>query len=295
MRYAGIIGVLSSIEPSGNEPSEWAEITAFTGDPVVHEYTDSEGSWLALEFTGSGTVTRTEGRVQGALIGPGGPGATGREWSVGAGGGGAGDWVPFDLTLDAGTDEVAIGAAGLPNITQETAPGTGTPTTWRDLVAIPGGHGGKRGVAAQSGASGGGIADSNGGANGPASGTGITGNPGGGPRENTSIENPGAGGGGAGSAGVLGIWAGQYETSTGGAGGAGITSSLTGSPRVFCAGGRGVGPGDIGGVGQSGTFAQAGADGSGSGGDGGMGYNPPQHTGAGKGGDGNFIIRVRVA
>ena len=55
----------------------WANITATTGSPTKHEYTDADGNdWTAYEWTGDGTVTTSDGLVDALVISGGSIGAT---------------------------------------------------------------------------------------------------------------------------------------------------------------------------------------------------------------------------
>lgn len=50
----------------------WADVTAVTGNPTKHEYTDAQGfDWTAYEWTGNGSVTVTVGLVDTLLAGHG--------------------------------------------------------------------------------------------------------------------------------------------------------------------------------------------------------------------------------
>jgi hypothetical protein len=50
----------------------WADITATTGSPTKHPYTDANGqAWVAYQWTGNGSVTTTDGLVDLLMIGAG--------------------------------------------------------------------------------------------------------------------------------------------------------------------------------------------------------------------------------
>ena len=67
----------------------WADITATTGSPTKHEYTDANGTdWTAYEFTGDGTLNVSKEGLLDYLIVGGGGGAPGAPNTGGGGGGG---------------------------------------------------------------------------------------------------------------------------------------------------------------------------------------------------------------
>ena len=81
----------------------WADVTAVTGSPTKHEYTDADGNdWTAYEWIADGSVTTTEGLVDSLIVGGGARGATGT-------GGGVIDSLAY---LKNGVSTVSIGAGG---------------------------------------------------------------------------------------------------------------------------------------------------------------------------------------
>lgn len=89
----------------------WADVTATTGNPTKHEYTDADGNdWTAYEWTGDGTVTTTGGLMDCLVVAGGASGAPGA-WA----GGGAFIAGIHNFTSAALTVKVGAGA---------TAPGT---------------------------------------------------------------------------------------------------------------------------------------------------------------------------
>jgi hypothetical protein len=90
----------------------WADITAVTGSPTKHEYTDADGKdWTAYEWAGDGGVTVTEGLVDSLLVGGGGYGFY--QTAPGSQGAGNGGGVLAGIAkVSAGTHTVEVGAAG---------------------------------------------------------------------------------------------------------------------------------------------------------------------------------------
>ena len=92
----------------------WADITAVTGNPTKHEYTDADGNdWTAYEWKGNGDVTTTEGIVNLFMIGGGSgtnllaPGV----WAEGSAGR-VYDGYPI---IAAGPHTVTVGGGGVPS------------------------------------------------------------------------------------------------------------------------------------------------------------------------------------
>jgi hypothetical protein len=86
----------------------WATISAMTGSPTRYDYTADGVAWSALEWTGAGTVTVTDGLVDCLIVGGGG----GSYPALGALAG-VGGYVVFGLhMIPAGALAVTVGAGG---------------------------------------------------------------------------------------------------------------------------------------------------------------------------------------
>ena len=98
----------------------WAEITATTGSPTKHEYTDADGNdWTAYEFTGDGTITNTAGLMDCMIISGG---AFGTASYSGAGG----RTITGTQLVPAHVGEtVVVGAGGTNSMYYGTASGFG--------------------------------------------------------------------------------------------------------------------------------------------------------------------------
>ena len=110
----------------------WAEITATTGSPTKHEYTDANGNdWTAYEWTGDGTTTTTEGLVDVLLVGAGGERVASSTASMNSGGrseaGTAGGLVIGVWQVTAGSHPIVVG-------TVSTPPTPSTSTTFAGVV-----------------------------------------------------------------------------------------------------------------------------------------------------------------
>ncbi len=156
--------------------------------------------------------------------------------SRGAGGGGAGGFREESQSKSPGdVVNVVIGTGGAAAVSATTKGSTGTDTTATGFTTATGGAGGSSGGASgngDNGASGGGAGDNNG-----AAGTGGTatsqGSAGG---NNATSGGSGGGGGGGGGKGGVG---GNATTGAGGTAGPGQSSSISGSPVTYAAGGKG--------------------------------------------------------
>jgi hypothetical protein len=85
----------------------WATVTAVTGSPTQHDYTDAQGTdWTAYEFTGAGTMTHTEGLVDVLVVNSG-------AMSYGGTGGNAGQVLAGIQTVSATTDRAIVVGTGV--------------------------------------------------------------------------------------------------------------------------------------------------------------------------------------
>lgn len=202
-------------------------------------------------------------------------GAAGGGTSAGSGGGGGGAGGMIDdstFPMPSGIYSIIVGAGG-------AASTNGSDSSIGSLATATGGGAGG-GTAGSNGGSGGGGAGTSGtGTNAGGTGTVGQGNNGGsGIRSNTSAEQYGGGGGGAGGAG------GNATNASVGAAGLGLSSSITGSPVTYAAGGLG---GEASGGSTPGGNGAANTGNAGGGGnDGGTG---------GTGGSGVVILRFPTA
>ena len=100
-------GVWHEIPEGGGLPGigGWAEITATTGSPTKHEYTDADGNdWTAYEWTGDGSVTTSGGLVDILMLG----GGSGNSVNTGNSGG-----LHHGISvLPTGSSPVVVGVAG---------------------------------------------------------------------------------------------------------------------------------------------------------------------------------------
>ena len=94
----------------------WADITATTGSPTKHDYTDSDGNdWTAYEFTGDGTVTTDGGVVEALLVGGGASAyGTGPQGDAQTQGQPGNVWLGL-AKMNAGAQVVHVGNAGTVN------------------------------------------------------------------------------------------------------------------------------------------------------------------------------------
>ena len=292
--YAKSDGRIYSMDEGGTEYGPFDAAGPGGGTPAVvsggTETDDGTHQWNA--FTSNGTLTVSSGGLADVLIVGAGGGGGGY---FSGGGGGAGDVILLkQITLEAGSYSVTIGAggagatgttAGASDHTQHGSPGA--PSKFGSIAAAGGGPGMPEINAylgnVNAGASyfGGGSAGGGGGRNAIPGGFVIGGgNTGGASRTgNTAGTGAGGGGGGAGTAGAQGT-----TGNVGGAGGDGVTVtefSAFGASGVFGGGGGGGG------------VTTGGAGGSGGGGHGGgtsanTGITAgTANTGGGGGGSGN--------
>lgn len=85
----------------------WADVTATTGTPTKHEYTDASGfDWTAYEFKANGSITTTEGLVDVLIVAQGGGGDPDGRYGTG------GQVIPSVTKLPAGTAAVTVGTTG---------------------------------------------------------------------------------------------------------------------------------------------------------------------------------------
>jgi hypothetical protein len=193
----------------------------------------TDGAYTVRTFTSSGTLTVAGGTltdVQYLLIAGGGEAAF--PTSAYVSGGGAGGVLTGNVTLNAGSYPVTIGAPG-------------NNSSFLSIAAVGGGQGGFYGNGSVGGSGGGGgtlgtthynFENFVGGA-----GTPGQGNNGGAPYGGGYPPFGPGGGGGAGGPGGTGT-----PDGVGGAGGLGIASDITGTEVYYAAGGSGKGPNGIG-------------------------------------------------
>ena len=251
------------------------------GDYKVHTFNSSSQfvvtdsgivDYLVIAGGGGGAAT---------VYGPGGGGAGGYRNSYNSEISGGGGSSETELTLDADTYTVTIGAGGAVVQSVTNIGNVGSDSVFGSVTSVGGGYG--AGVNIE-----GGIGGSGGGGDGEYSKLGGTGtsNQGfgggdGGARGSAASENyQGGGGGGAGSVGADGLADGS---NSGGGGGAGATSSISGSSVIRAGGGGGSvyntnNGASVGGIGGSGGGG-AGGIGTGT-----AGTNATVNTGSGGGG-----------
>jgi len=97
----------------------WADVTAVTGNPTKHEYTDAAGfDWTAYQWTSSGNATLTKGLVETLVVGAGGGGTN--DTNAGAGsrpaGGNGGQVIYGVYSMSAGTAAITVGTTALDQI-----------------------------------------------------------------------------------------------------------------------------------------------------------------------------------
>jgi hypothetical protein len=94
----------------------WADITAVTGNPTKHQYTDADGNdWTAYQWTSSGDVTLTEGLVETLVVGAGGGGTNGTNQAGGArpASGNGGQVIYGVYSMSAGTAAITVGTTAI--------------------------------------------------------------------------------------------------------------------------------------------------------------------------------------
>jgi hypothetical protein len=257
-----------------------------TGGTITN-YTQNGTNFTAHIFTTAGTTNLNVtigGNVEVLVVGGGGGGGKSDNGNGAGGGGGAGGLIYTNLTLNAGSYTVQVGAGGSRGLTNGVAATSGSNSVFDTLTALGGGYGGSDGIAAGAAGSGGSGGGGNGRTNGvagtgtqPASASGGFGNNGG-----TGGGSLGSGGGGGG-ANAVGSNGGTNGIA-GGAGGGGKTYAISGISVGYAGGGGGGG--DDNGVG--GTSSEGGgAGGSGAGTKGTDGTNATANTGGGGGGGGS--------
>ena len=247
------------------------EAVSATGGTITN-YTENGTNFTAHIFTTNSTFTVTEGgAVEYLIVGGGGGGGGNR----GGGGGGAGAVNRGWSNVISGDISVTVGKGGIRSQGNPNIWGTcGSNSVFGSLTAPGGGLGGMYSSGGQAGYEGG----CGGGAGGKKSGGATTavspqeGYAGGGGKTSSS------GGGGGGAGGVGGT---APDGATAGAAGAGISSTLSGIPVTYAAGGLGGGLGSAGGANT---------------GNGGCGTGPGATSGSdGKyGGSGIVIIRYVI-
>jgi hypothetical protein len=115
----------------------WATVTAVTGSPASGSYTDADGvERTYYKWTGSGSVTMTEGIADVLVVGGGAGGAYG----YGTVGGGAGGVRFGTFVLPAGSLSVTVGAGG--SQASATSALGGDSSLGNVLKASGGGHAG---------------------------------------------------------------------------------------------------------------------------------------------------------
>lgn len=269
----------------GVEIKEWAVYEQSSGSKY---YIDIEGvNYTIFEFTSDGTFNLTnEVNVTYLIVAGGGGGGTVNQ----GGGGGAGGFLTGYMNMS-GNFTVDVGLGGDEHVAGQNSSLNST------LLAWGGGDGGSGNQNGGTGGSGGGA-----GWNGAEPGDSISGqgnNGGDGNSGDYADGRGGAGGGGASSAG------GPATADLAGYGGNGSSSSINGTVVYYSGGGGGgallttdgwgtsKGLGGSGGGGNGsldGTVAQSGINGTGGGGGGSNGV-----AGAGKGGSGIIILRVKTS
>jgi len=289
-----------TIRATGDDATADRQFTITVKIPVAQTYTSGSGTFSVPSGVSSLNVL---------VVGSGGAG--GSRTGGGAGAGGMVDMPGYPVT-PGGSVPYSVAGAPSPG-TNPISPGShqGNSSTFGNLTAIGGGHGGtdttpRGNEAGGDGGSGGGVQYGGGNPAGTGnqpnqsgdSGTYGYGNPGGGGR--TGPHHCSGGGGGAGGAGQAG---GGGPSETEGDGGAGRVSNVSGSPVTYAGGGGGgghpncntrsntTGGGGIGGTPQQSQAGQAGTSNRGGGG-GGAFQHPPQsgdQTG-GAGGSGIVIV-----
>jgi hypothetical protein len=270
-------------------PITYAEASATTGSPTLHEDVDGDGLWDAYEFTSDGSITLTDG-VIGRRLWQGGGGSGGVGNNVRGGGGGGGGWTEVDdteVSVSSGTYSVTVGLGGA-GVTSLNTGNNGGDTVAFGTTAPGGGGGGHTNVSGLDGGNGGGGGGSTTFPMSPGSGSpGFNGGSG-------STSRSGGGGGGSTSNGE------SATTGVCGGGGTGVDSDILGTTQNFGAGGGGSsinGSSNIVGA-AGGASATAGVNNGGSsaatanrgGGSGGC-----SDATSGSGGSGVFIIRIRRA
>lgn len=275
--------------------SSYATVASVTGSPTVYEYSNAEGNWRAYEWRGDGSFTLSAPGDVDYLMVAGGGGAGGKSYSSGAGGG-AGGLLQGQVYLAAGVQELTIGLGGLGGYsTIEAAKGGNTVAL--GLTAYGGGAADETTAANRNGGSGAGRKA------GVATGfgTGVAG------QGHNGAGSPNAGGDGAAAGGGGAGGPGQSPSGTApGSGGLGITSSILGFDKGFAGGGvaatssatsTATGSHGAAATGATSTNRKGGdgANGTGAGGSGSAAIANTTVNRGGKGGDGVFIIRVKVA
>lgn len=275
--------------------SSYATVASVTGNPTIHDYSNAEGNWRAYEWRGDGSFTLSAPGDVDYLMVAGGGGAGGKSYVPGAGAG-AGGLLQGQTYLSAGTQSITVGVGGLGGYsTIEATKGTNTEAL--GLIAYGGGAADETTAANRNGGSG---AGRKAGAS-SAFGTGVSGQGYAGAGSlNTGGEGSASGGGGAGGVGQ------SASGTTAGSGGAGITSSILGFAKGFAGGGVGAASTATttatGSHGAAATGANStnrkggdGENGTGAGGSGSCSIANTELNRGGKGGDGVFILRVKVA
>lgn len=275
--------------------SSYAIVASVTGNPTIHDYSNAEGNWRAYEWRGDGGFTLSAPGDVDYLMVAGGGGAGGKSYSPGAGGG-AGGLLQGQVYLAAGVQSLTIGLGGLGGYsTIEAAKGSNTVAL--GLTAYGGGAADETTAANRNGGSGAGRKA------GVATGfgTGVAG------QGHNGASSPNAGGDGAAAGGGGAGGPGQPPSgTTPGSGGLGVTSSILGVAKGFAGGGvaatsaaTSTATGSHGAAAVGATSASRkggdGENGTGAGGSGSAAIANTTLNRGGKGGDGVFILRVKVA
>jgi hypothetical protein len=244
-----------------------ASVSGTTGSPTTSTYTESSINYKTYRFTGSGSITLSQGGlVDVMVIGGGGGGA-----SAYGGGGGASLIREDSVYLSSGSHTITIGAGGAEGVNGSYSSIDVGVNTY--LIMAVGGGGGNTPGGYNGGHAALGLDTTN---FGKLGGAGAT--------------NSGGGGGGNSGAGS------NSTTNFGGAGGAGVSNTFaTGSSVGYCGGGGGGG------------YSGGGAGGGSGGGDGGTNVGGSGGTpntggggggrwtgGTGSGGSGLVVVRVRA-
>ncbi len=275
--------------------SSYATVASVTGSPTTYEYSNAEGNWRAYEWRGDGSFTLSAPGDVDYLMVAGGGGAGGKSYAPGAGGG-AGGLLQGQLYLAAGVQSLTIGLGGLGGYSTVEA-AKGGDTVALGMTAYGGGAADETTAANRNGGSGAGRKA------GVATGfgTGVAGqghNGAGSP--NVGGDGAAAGGGGAGGPGQ------SPSGTTPGSGGLGVTSNILGFDKGFAGGGvaatsaaTSTATGSHGAAAVGATSASRkggdGENGTGAGGSGSAAIANTTVNRGGKGGDGVFILRVKVA
>jgi hypothetical protein len=252
-------------------------VPAYGGDTV-----QDIGGYRIHTFTDVGTSTFTAEspiNVEVLVVAGGGGGGYQRS-NLSGGGGGAGELIYRSSFAVNGLATVTVGAGGTAGIRTFTilSSTSGANSVFGSLTALGGGRGGNGGGGGRTAGGSGGGAERN--ASGGASTATLgLGNAGGSSAGNVSLGTASGGGGG----GATSVGQAAFNNSVKTPGGTGYTSSISGTSRVYAAGGAGGARG----------LSLVGADGAANSGSGGGGADGEPSTGndGGSGGSGIVIVR----